>query len=179
MWHVVTYHTPGEYAKVCQNLIESLKRHQISYTVFERPALGSWLQNVNQKPGVILNAMLTIPYDIVWLDADSVVKRFPALFDTIKTDIAVCQRPNLVASGTIFLKNTETVKNFVYDWCRAVDLVRQRNDQDALRDTLTTHPEITQTTLPWSYCAIADFYKEEPVIAQNQASRTLRHARNP
>ena len=171
------------YFEAQKRLVESLNQFKIYYKIYEIEDLGNWHLNTNQKAETILKAMQEFPEnDIVWVDADAVIKKKPILFSRIKQDIAYhrLEGKDELLSGTLYLKNTYIMQLFVSSWIslnNSNGLLEQKN----LDHLLKNNPQISIYHLPASYCKIFDNRFQtnaEDIIVHYQASRILRNKVN-
>jgi hypothetical protein len=134
------------------------------------------------KPWFLYGAMLLYSNypALVYLDSDSVVMEYPALFEQIPAefDIGVHFRDEkeLLAS-TIYLKNTPKIQEFVLEWAGRSQEDLKTWEQKHLQAMLNERPDITVYQLPPAYCQIFDLMAGvggPPVIQQRQASRLSR-----
>jgi len=84
----ITFATDGYYKEIMEKyLLPSLDRFQLSYNLYYRPNKHNWFINGKYKTEVILNALKKFPNnDIVFLDADAKIIKYPELFETIPSD---------------------------------------------------------------------------------------------
>jgi hypothetical protein len=73
------YTLNGLYPKLAHGLCASLNTHQLAHDVVEIPSFSDWHQGVLYKSKFILDKLLTHQTDVVWLDIDTEVWRFPEL----------------------------------------------------------------------------------------------------
>lgn len=175
---VCAYYTSKKYENMIKNLEESLEKFSIPYTFKFYNDRGSWKRNTGIKPEFILDMLDNYKCNIVYLDADCVVKKYPDIFDNFSDDIGIFFAPdgddfsNKVLTGTIIFNNNEKVKNFIKKWIIAQNSNENFTDQDSMELVLTDDVEISFLNLPFSYVKIFD--KEintESVIEHYQASR--------
>lgn len=144
--------------------------------------LGSWVKNCAIKPLFILEMLQKHPFhDILYLDADARVRKYPKLFDNFEGDIGVHFRKRQgghqeLLSGTIFLKNNERVRELIRRWAEIQQAHQKRWDQRVLQDLLKNYPGVAITDLPPTYTQIYDTMRNagEPVIEHFQASRRVK-----
>ena len=192
-YRIVTYYTLGTpYEKEIENLIDSIKRFNLPYHIFEVPSRGSWIKNVQINEEIILEAMDIYPdRAIVSLDADAVIQRYPALFETLDCDFAAHyhiwpkgNRKELFCS-TMYFKNCSDTRIFLLDCLkryRENPTTRQQPNMMAVFEGRyrTSVPSwrkrLKFTNLPPQYCKIFDLMGEikYPVIEQFQASRRFK-----
>jgi len=195
-YRIITYFTLGTpYEQEVENLVNSLKRFNLPWHVFEVPSRGSWIKNVQINEEVILEAMDIYPdRAIVSLDADAVVQRYPALFETLgdsNCDFAAHyhvwpkgNRKELFCS-TMYFKNCDLTKEFLTDCLnryKEVPTTRQQPNMMAVFDGIGVQriqhwrKRLKFTNLPPQYCKIFDLMGEikYPVIEQFQASRRFK-----
>lgn len=194
-WKVISFYTEGTgYAKEIEGLAGSLRALEIDHKFYSYPPLGSWRMNLNYKSQCILRAMKEFPRcDIVFIDADGIVRKHPELFDKLTAsgayDIAAAfhqyanqksgDRDELL-SGTLWIKNSRSARAIVKKW-HEIGLRNQHiRHQKCLKlaiDELECRDKLYR--MPFEYTYIFDYhYKErrEPVIEHFQASRRLRMA---
>ena len=129
--------------------------------------------------------------DVVYLDADSVVRSPLKLFFDFDADLGVFIAPadagmtHRYLTGTLYLRNTPAMHAFVEDWIAAQDGMVLGVDQDSFTTAVERHPELKVGPLPESYVKIFDRGSETPVVEHFQASRqrvklqrTMKKARN-
>ena len=97
-----------------ERLLPSLEKFKLKHKIFALNNLGSWNLNIYQKALVLKKMLEEYSENIVWLDADAVVQRYPDKFDTLKADFACHFRFDGIklSSGTMFFRNTEKIKSF-------------------------------------------------------------------
>lgn len=170
------------YEGEARKLKKTCKKFNIPYDIVGIPQQQNWEANCAQKPRIIKEALLRHEdKNIVYLDADARIMRDPVLFDVFAGDVGVHYLfGKELLSGTIFLKNTNSVFNLVTLW----ELVQQEAegtwDQIVLQDVLREFGSrlgIRLKTLPANYCQIEDImaHAGRPVIKHTQASRRLKH----
>jgi hypothetical protein len=175
-----TENTP--YEKEVQNLIKSVNLLGLKSHIQPVSSLGSWEKNCQHKARYILETMEQFDQNIVWVDADAVIKKEPVLFDQLQADVAYyyMEHRKEVLSGTLFLRNNEKARQLLQSWIKINDtntLWDQKNLQQALDSHLTLEKEI----LPETYCKIFDNKHQklkDPVIVHYQASRRFKRQIN-
>jgi len=131
--------------------------------------------------------------DIVFIDADAIVRQEPVLFDELSErrehDVAVHYHPvnranKELLSGTLWLANTARVAKLIDVWHKtAIDNVHVRHQRCldmAIREMNAAGKDIRVFTLPREYTLIYDYYRRErprpePVVEHFQASRKYRY----
>ena len=177
-WRAVSFHTNDTlYNEQIGNLVISLLKFQIPYSIKTVPDKGSWLANTLAMSGYILEALEIFEENIVFLDADAIVRQYPVLFDTIDCDFAVHYRENVeLLAGTMYFRNSEKVKELIREW-----IIASRNKgaglaaQTGLNDVVSAG-DYNVYRLPAPYTLIFDRMKAAgpPVIEHFQASRKAR-----
>lgn len=188
---IISYYTRGTpYEKEVENLRESLERFDLSYEIYEVPSRGSWIKNVQINEEIILRAMDAFPGKaIVSLDADSVVQKYPALFETLDCDFAahyhIWSRGNRkeLFCSTMYFRNCGLTREFLNDCIeryRQCPTTRQQPNMMSVFEgkwgNRVWRKELKFTNLPPQYCKIFDLMGEikYPVIEQFQASRRFK-----
>ena len=175
------YTTKTPYAREARKLIKSCNNHNIPHYIVPIDQQEDWTANCAQKPKIILQALAKNPdKNIVYLDADARVMRYPDLFDSLDCDIGVHYlHGQELLSGTIFLANNSKVHNLVALWGNIQAEARHVWDQQVLQDTLRAFGAslgIKLVNIPATYCQIHDTMAGagRPVIKHMQASRSLK-----
>jgi hypothetical protein len=191
---IVSYFTVGTpYATVAHDyLIPTLEMARINCDVRGVISQGSWIKNTSFKSTFVRQMLDKHPnFDIVFVDCDAEVVRFPFLFMNIpdEFDIAVHyldrgswydngNTGKELLSGTIYFRNNENARRIVDNW---VEESKSQNewDQKVLQRVLENEKVFD---LPLEYCYIKNLPDGreplvkvlEPVIVHNQVSRKLR-----
>jgi len=172
---IVSYYTKNTgYEKEAKRLEESIKKFGLEYDIEEIESLGDWQKNTHYKATFIRKMMDRHPNrDLLWLDVDAVVHRYPILFDDIDTDLAIHYKDGKeLLSGTLYFSNNERIKKLVDAWIeenkKNPDIWEQKNLATTLKNW-NGKVEI----LPPTYCQIFDLMMNagEPIIEHFQASR--------
>lgn len=189
-----TQDTP--YITIAENqIIQSLKELNIDYSFSKVTNLGSWRKNTSYKSKFALDMLNSNPNkNIVLLDADCRVLKYPELFDNIPEYYNIgahvldwnswyCNGSDKheLLSGTLFLRNTARTKQIVEYWANACIASPDTWEQLLLQNTITYFSEHIYE-LPIEYCYInklpdgQDPYVKvtDPVIVHYQASRELK-----
>ena len=151
---VITFQTGGKYLEQAQALKASAEKVGLELVMYERPNLGSWWSNCNQKCEVILEALRTYPNEpVIWNDCDTRYLSYPKLFDTIDTDYAAFYMNTKVSIGGTMFFNGKKALRYVEAWAKNVrENPTLEDDSINLRRALQkiTYPSIFH--LPPSYC---------------------------
>jgi len=191
---IVSYFTlDTPYAKIAHEcLMPTLNHGRIESDVRGVDNLGSWMKNTSFKPAFI-KMMLEQHCDsnIVWVDCDAEIVRFPSMFIHIpdEYDVAVHyldrdkwysngNTGKELLSGTVFFRNNENSMRIVDKWKDECSK-NEEWDQKVLQRVLEGEKVFE---LPIEYCYIKTMPDGsqprvgvlEPVILHNQASRKLR-----
>lgn len=191
---VCAYYT-DDYAEHAARLEASVRALGLPFHAERVDSAGSWQANTALKPAFIARCLDRFPdRDIVYLDADCRLMRYPALFETLEGDVGIFFTPrrswlayklrrlfggkkekrfsHRVLTGTLFLRNNARVRRFVQDWIRAQERLADKVDQDSIEAVIDTAGELRFTPLPFEYVKIHDHAAVgEPVIEHYQASR--------
>jgi hypothetical protein len=189
----VSYYTEGYYKEIANKyLIPSLKKFNLPYHIEEKPNLHNWLKNGKYKTQFIFDMLLTNRSDIVWLDADAELFKFPQLFYELSDNINIGvhyldwykfwhQKENgnkkELLTGTIYLKNSEKTLYIIDQWNK-MNQSSPEWAQRLLPTLLNKNQEIKVYELPIEYCQIIKKNKLIPkntIIAQHQVSRETRN----
>ncbi len=200
-WVVGAFYTIGTpYEQVLKDhLIYSLEALDLQDKLIVKEAtnFNSWNRNVAEKPKVILEILNELPNDtnLVFLDADASIEKYPTSFDTMSdfVDIAFhilnwndwygynTQPPEMeLLSGTMYFKNTDRVKQLCKEWYQEA-VGSAEWEQKVLQRILPKYPDLVKNILPIEYCYMKSrpggkppLIKCEPVILHHQVSRSLK-----
>jgi hypothetical protein len=164
---VVSYWTNSFYGTYVQEkLVPGLDRFGIEWDIEQAPDLGSWVANVNQRPGFLLRMMEKHKErNLLWIDADAEVLSEPVKAMYVSEEVGVSwwkatpEDGPRVYSGTLHLRNVPAVKALVVLWRDIVRSYPGVFDQEALGAALSLMARaIRVLDLPPEYCWI------EPVM---------------
>ena len=191
-WIVISFYTSGTgYEQEIKKLEASLIKFKLPYKFYTYPPLGGWRKNLNYKSECILRAFDEFPdKDIVFIDADGIVRKHPALFDLLSTkhdhDMAYhffrySFSTEELLSGTLWFQNSAGGRALVKRWDeigRARPGVRHQMCLKATLDEFQAAGKpVRDYHLPIEYTCIFDAPMrrgKEAVIEHYQASRRLR-----
>ncbi len=194
---VVSYYTRNTgYREEAMKLARTVHGFGLEHDIREVPNLGSWQANTQYKAKFIREMMDTYPdRNLLWLDADSLIKQYPSEFDNATYDLGVHtidwaqygrgnRRDHQVANAVIYLKNKPNVRAFVDEWVAANEAAPDKIEMQTMAqvmDRWTSGQDgrvLDYHNIPATYCQIFDLMAEagNPVILQTQASRHLRGA---
>lgn len=184
------YTKDTNYENIIINLKNDCARLQIPFISLEYASTGSWVENTMLKPKNILDIWDTASKQfkyIIWIDADARVLSYPKYFSTLieeDIDFSVFQMGSIsrVTSGTIFIKLSDKMREFVEAWLKICQTSKERRgDQHSLRQLIASDiyqiKKIKYTSLPYSYCYVFDdtLRKLEPTIAPLTGEPVIRH----
>jgi hypothetical protein len=128
-WLAISFYTKGTgYEHEVKKLEASLNKFGIPYHFYGCQQYGSWRANLNAKSASILAALRKYPdRDIVFLDADAIVRQHPELFDRLTYsglhDMAAhfhCYPQSVpggsLLSGTLWFRNCKRTVALVKLW---------------------------------------------------------------
>jgi len=181
---VISFYTVDTpYAELAKRLQASCEQLGLPNRIEGIPSHGSWEFNCAFKPRFILAKWRELKTPILWVDADAVVRRFPALLAGVDADFAIHKVERWqFASGTVFFNQTENALRLLEDWVRHCDAKPGLWDQehlDAAWEEVADRFPLKTLWLPQSYTRIFDravLPGEDPlpVIEHFQASRELK-----
>ena len=189
--YVAFYTRNTPYEKEIEKLIESLEKFNLEYIIKDYESRKDWLKNIHYKPECILDVMNDFPNkNIVYTDADSVIKQIPKLFFNTKADIMAHIRENRrndklfingeMLSGTLYFANNERAIRFVKEWVIASNKnIGEITEQHLLQMMFNNERHIKLgiefEPLPAEYCCIPVLMNNiVPVIEHHQLSRITR-----
>jgi hypothetical protein len=191
---IVSYFTANTvYEKIMMKyLLPSLEEFNVGHHIFALKNLGSWAENVRMQATIILMAMQCYPNrNIVWLDADTTIRHYPALAQLFpeRTDIGTFWlEPDThfgklnprteLTTGILYIKNTEKMKLFTQEWEKRT-LESKKNHRIILADLIIEKQlELSNFFIPRAYAYVPDREDgslpvvplPDPVIVQHQLS---------
>ena len=187
---VVAYYTLNTpYEEEVENLRSSLKYFNIDHHIKGIQNLGNWYRNTQYKANFIQEMLDKFKgQDLLYTDADSIIRQSLVLFKDIECDIAVrylkwkynkLGPDGQLASGTIYFSNNDKVKEVVRRW------IGKHKGESKLYDQVTLQQVISDCKkelglvvykLPIEYCEIhkGPFATGKPVIEHFQSSRRFK-----
>ncbi len=194
-WIVISFYTRDTpYEEEFKKLVTSLMQHNLPFHIYSYEPMGSWRANLNHKSACIVKAMETYPdHDIVFIDADGIVRQNPVLFDQLSNDhkhnmaavfhtyAPVSGDPDELLSGTLWLANNGLTRGLIKLWHKiAVENpleIHQRCLKYAIKEMEQNKNPVKIFRMPWEYTCIFDYVRSrstKPVIEHFQASRRFR-----
>lgn len=146
-----------------KNLQATLEAHGLPFDITGIKAKDSWRDNCRAMNHVILDAFEKHPdKDIIWLDADARVRKYPALFDDYRYDIGLyfpMWPPNSgkieCRTGTIYFKNTQPVRDFFRDYVNELAAVESDFEPEKRFGELVKESGLNYDSyFPGEYCMI-------------------------
>ena len=175
--YVSAYTVGNGYEAEAAVLLKTLDAFHLPSEVVPMADRGGWQQNTQAKATFVRVMLAKHPgRPLVWLDADSRVRQYPALFDTLDCDVAFHRRRGELLSGTIYFAPTTGARQLLERWRAECFFFPDVWDQKCLDTILPTVPGLRIGSLPGSYVRIfdGDDMGAEIVIEHMQASRRLK-----
>jgi hypothetical protein len=196
----VSFYTPL-YEAHAGGLIETLSRFELEHEVLPLGDRGGWVVNTQQKAWFLGLTMFSHPRrPVVWLDADSRVRKYPELFEIwaqrealkqMGHDLGPLPAPDFAAhwkarpaplggtellSGTLYFSGGKASIELVEDWRERCESHPDDYDQLSLENVVKEHPHLAVMQLPSAYTCIFDAEPSmgPPVVEHLQASRKYR-----
>ena len=168
------------YEEEVKSLQKTLDGFGLPYEIVGLRTQGSWEKNTQMKPQVIKGIMDKHNKDIVWVDADAEILKYPELFYSLDCDIAFhyIKEWNEKMTGTMYFKNNTISREVLNKW---IALNEKNNNPDAInfQAVMEGFNDLRITDLPNEYIHISDnkyLQCTEPVIIHNQASRRFKES---
>ena len=177
---VCAFYTPN-YLPQILTLKASLEALGLNHYLKRYEVRGGWEANTRIKAEFVADALKRFPkHDVVYLDADAIVRQPLKLFETATADVTMLfdyrRRGKLnmlrIAAGTLLVRNTPGGRRFAERWADeaakagALDL-----DEDLIYRMFPTLQDVTFAVLPRPYSKIFDAPGVDPVVEHFQASR--------
>lgn len=190
--YIVCAYFTDDYAKEAETLKASLDAFGLPHHLRHFSSRGYWEANTRIKPEFLLDCLVRFPnHDLVYLDADAVVRAPLTLFEDFDADLGVFVAPegaqysHRYLTGTLYLRNNALIRAFVQAWIQGQSGMVLGVDQDSFSAAMAQHTALKVIPLPAAYVKIYDRGDEIPVIEHFQASRqriklqrALKKARN-
>lgn len=196
MFIIATYYTyPGPYAKVVEDyLAKSMKNYpEFEFHIGVYEDQGSWHKNTSLKPRFILELFQKYNKDVILLDADATIEKYPELFFNIPEEYDIAahylswkdwygyseDETKELLSGTLYLRNNDKVKKLCQKWYD--EAYHSGVWEQQILQKLLDKSEVKVYNLPIEYTFIISrpgnlppLIKTEPVILHHQVSRETR-----
>lgn len=185
---VCAFYTPNYLPQILA-LKHSLEKHDLNHFLKLYPSQPTWEATTRLKAPFLLDCMTHFPNtNILYLDADAVVKKPPTHLNDITTDIALCvfNKPIKgkhclqLSGGTVYIRNTEGARRFVSAWAAASKTCKSTaTDEDAIHMAFSNLDTITISVLPPAFYKVFDNARmPDPIIEHFQASRSqIKHSK--
>ena len=177
---VCAFYTPN-YLDQIETLKASLEALGINHYFKRYEPRGGWEVNTRIKAEFVAHALRRLPqHDVVYLDADAVVRQPLRLFETATADVTMLfdhrRRGNLnvlrIAAGTLLVRNTAGGQKFAGSWAEEASKAGRLDlDEDLIYRMFPTLDGVTFAVLPQRYSKIFDAPGVDPVVEHFQASR--------
>jgi len=196
-WQMISYYTARTpYEEEVKKLVASAAGLNVPLKIYACPPTGTWRGNLNHKSATILKAFEEFPdKDIVFVDADAIIRRWPALFDELSAkavyDLSACffsytkrsgDKDELL-SGTLWIRNADVGRALVRRWheigIARPDVRHQYCLKLAIAGLQRSGVPVRVFRHPFAYTCIYDYPGRKtcvPVIEHYQASRRFRRA---
>lgn len=168
------------YEEEIKTLRKSFDSFGLPYELVGLKSQGSWEKNTQMKPQVIKGIMDKYNKDVVWIDADAEVLKYPDLFYDMNCDLGFhyIKEWDEKMTGTMYFKNNMLVKEILNKW---ITLNSENNFPDGknFQTIMDTPRGVKILDLPNEYIYISDnphLQCKEPVIKHNQASRRFKES---
>lgn len=177
---VCAFYTPN-YLEQITSLKRSLEAQGINHFLKRYERAATWEATTRLKPVFVDYCIKKFTdKDILYLDADAVVRKPLDFFDGLQADISLLFHPTKVGSthylrisaGTVFIRNTEGGRRFAHLWKDAEQYCKPLTvDEDMIYMAFGDMAGVSVAVLPPTYYKIFDKPGSEPVIEHFQASR--------
>ncbi len=178
-----------QYRHEAEEMVRTARAMGLEVVVEEYADRGNWYLNTHYKPEFMGRMLREHKRPILWLDADSRVRKYPVLFDELKADVGwvwwdwdEVGRRGIegleLSTSILYLKPKKDVYRLLDAWQQINAERPGQHDQENLQALLEggfKQGRLKAELLPMSYAQIYDLQRTigEPVIEQMQASRRL------
>ena len=177
---VCAFYTPN-YLPQINSLKRSLDEHRINHFLKRYEPRGGWEANTRLKPVFVDYCLQKFPgTDIVYLDADAVVRKPLAAFGNMISDVTMLFHPTRshgkwylrISAGTVAVRNTPGGRKFAALWKSGeANATASTVDEDLIYMAFEGMAGVSVTVLPTDYYKIFDAPGTDPTIEHFQASR--------
>ena len=178
---VCAFYTPN-YLPQVSSLKASLEAQGINHYLKRYEPRGGWEANTRMKPVFVAHCLERFPgTDIVYLDADAVVRKPLEAFQNMTSDVTMLFHPTFeygrwylrISAGTLAVRNTEGGRKFARLWAAGEAKANKTTvDEDMVYMAFADLAGVSITVLPPDYYKIYDAPGLEPTIEHFQASRS-------
>jgi hypothetical protein len=177
---VCAFYTPN-YLPQIASLKASLEAHGINHFLKRYEPRGGWEANTRLKPVFVDYCLAKFKgTDIVYLDADAVVRKPLAAFANMTSDVTMLFHPTKangkwylrISAGTVAIRNTPGGRKFAALWkAGEAKATVTTVDEDLVYVAFADMAGVSITVLPPDYYKIFDAPGTDPTIEHFQASR--------
>ena len=178
---VCAFYTPN-YLPQISSLKASLEAQSINHFLKRYEPRGGWEANTRLKPVFIDYCLQKFTgTDIVYLDADAVVRKPLAAFANMTSDVTMLFHPTKangkwylrISAGTVAIRNTPGGRKFAQLWkAGEAKATLATVDEDMVYMAFADMAGVSITVLPPDYYKIFDAPGSDPTIEHFQASRS-------
>jgi hypothetical protein len=194
---VVSFYTPnGIYRKMVERLAKSCRTFDIPYEIQELKDKGSWVKNCNQKAEFIKNC-LNAHENIVWVDSDAIIIKYPTLFETTQAEFGIRAEPGKKTrkqigreeinlphnwpvslgniwfnSGTMLFRQSPNTKKLIDRWIELGEQYPTNWDQWNLQQAWADTQPITEW-FPREYCQIDKLHGTKQAIVLHSLASVM------
>lgn len=179
---ICSFFTP-DYVHLAKRMVESVRSFgfETNVQVIEK-INGRWIDTIYWRAQFIQIMLVKHARDVVWLDCDAVMERYPYLFDNFQGDFGAHihdfrHRKSELLGGTMYFAHTPKTMELVDRWIKLNNSMPQQKLSQWVLEEAVKGWDGKFVNLPAQYCQIFDLMKEcgEPVISHWQASRQFRN----
>lgn len=187
---IVSFFTPN-YTLYAQTMKKSVERYGFETDIVPINTRGQWIDNMYYRAEFIMYMLKKHRRDVVWMDCDAIMNRYPDIFDDFKSDLGVYYHewspsqfyPNgfrELCGGTMYFSYQPAVLGLVNRWMELNNTLpryprTQIVLQKAVDQMLRNSPSLKIKELPPEYVFVNRFMLlSDPVITHGQASTEFR-----
>lgn len=174
------FYTPN-YLPQLLSLKASLEAHGINHYFKRYQRAATWEATTRIKAQFVKHCLERFPgRDVLYVDADAIVRCRPEFVETVTTDVSLLFHPiqtrrhpmMRISLGTFFIRNTPGGRKFADLWAAQEQHAKLTTcDDDMIIGVFDQLTGVTLTVLPKAYYKVFDQPGEEPVFEHFQASR--------
>ena len=174
------FYTPN-YLPQLLSLKASLELHGVNHYFKRYERAVTWEATTRIKAAFVRHCLEKFPgRDILYVDADAVMRQKPVFIETVTTDLSLLFHPvkarrhpmMRISLGTFFIRNTPGGKRFADLWAsQETNAKLMTCDDDMIIAVFDKLTGVSMTVLPPTYYKVFDQPGEAPVFEHFQASR--------
>jgi len=175
---ITSFYSP-DYTGLSQRMRKSVNLFGFETDIKAIDKQGTWVDTMYLRAQFVKDMLLKHKRDIVWLDCDAVMYKYPELFDNFKGDFGVHYKGGAeLLGGTMYFAYKPKTLELVDKWIELNKTIPKQQLTQVVLQKAVESWNGKLVKLPAGYTLIYDLMagEDEPVIEHYQASRIYRYA---